>query len=146
MKFRQNYLREVVAHIEHPKRSHVYFILAEADGFDPLIKIGISIDVDRRFNEILKDIEKTGVYPDYLEAGICDSLTVLGSIEGTQVLETALHRTFKDKLLKNEWFSYDHEMEIIVEDLLDKYCQCPKCNFIDKQFRIIDTRSEQDLC
>ena len=145
MIFRQSMINEVIYQIENPVKSVVYFILAEAEGFDSFVKIGISINVDRRFQEILKDIEKTGVYPDYLGDGICDSLYLLGVIEGTQTVETALHRAFKDKALGKEWFEYDDEMEEIIDDLLDSYCKCTNCSLLDQRISNSPHRSEQDL-
>lgn len=117
-------LREVYYHIENPQTSVVYFILATLEGFDPMVKIGVSVDFDRRKKEILRELEKGKVYPDWLELGGFDEFYTLGTIKGGHSVETAIHRTLKDKAMGKEWFTYDAEVEEMIDDLLNQYCAC----------------------
>ena len=116
-------------YLRNPVKSYVYFIVAEAEGFDPLVKIGLSLDVDRRYKEITQEIDK-GLYPDWLIMG-CDNLRILGMVEGTQPLETALHKAFTTKAIGREWFNYDDDMQEAIDSILEDYCQCKRCLIAD---------------
>lgn len=120
----------------NPVKSYVYFIVAEAEGLDPLVKIGLSLDVPRRYKEIGQEIDK-GLYPDWLVMG-CDSLRVLGYLEGTQPLETALHKAFKSKAIGREWFDYDQDLEQAIDELLSDYCVCERCLIADSYAQVVD--------
>ena len=58
--------------IENPIKSYVYFIEASSYGFDPLIKIGLSVDPERRFKEIIHEINEGKYQIDWLELGSAD--------------------------------------------------------------------------
>ena len=117
-------LREVHYHIEYPQIPVVYFILATLQGFDPMVKIGTTVDLVRRQKEIVRDLEKGNFYPDWLELGGFDELYSLGTIKGGHNVETAIHRALKDKAMGKEWFTYDAEVAEMIDDLLDQYCAC----------------------
>ncbi len=117
-------LREVHYHLENPQTPVVYFVLATLEGFDSLVKIGVSVDFERRKKEILRDLEKGNVYPDWLELGGFDQFYPLGTIRAGQNVETAIHRALKDKAMGKEWFVYDDEVAEMIDDLLDQYCAC----------------------
>ena len=124
------WLNTAYDYLRNPIKSYVYFILAEAEGFDPLVKIGLTVDLPRRFKEILSDVD-TGKYElDWL-AGGADSLRVLGILEGNQPLETALHKAFKRKAAGREWFWFDDDLAPVIDDLLCDHCVCEPCLIAD---------------
>lgn len=123
------YLNNAVYHIENPQPVVVYFITASWEGFDPLVKIGVSNNVERRLSEITKEIEK-GTYPDWLELGLCE-LSLWCVIQGNQELEKNLHKAFADWSAGREWFWLDDELEAELEWLIDEYGSCLSCQSID---------------
>ena len=117
-------MREIHYHIENPRTPVVYFILATLEGFDPMVKIGTTVDLERRKKEILRDLQKGSFYPDWLELGGFDEFYILGKIKGGHDVETAIHRAIENKAMGKEWFSYDADVEEMIENLLDQYCAC----------------------
>jgi len=102
--------------LDQPVMPVVYFVMVSCEILgDPMVKIGITIDPQRRFNELEQEINKENKYPSWLSQGIVEEMTVLGYVQGTQFLETTFHRAFKSKSLGREWFKYDDEMESIHE-------------------------------
>ena len=124
------WLNTAYHYVRKPVKSYVYFILAEAEGFDPLVKIGLTVDLPRRFKEISSDID-TGKYEIDWLAGGADTLRVLGILEGNQPLETALHKAFKRKAAGREWFWFDDDLDLVIDDLLCDYCVCESCLIAD---------------
>ena len=131
------YYNEAIMYIQKPVKSYVYFILADTEGFDPLVKIGLSIDPDRRLIEICNDIESGKYAIEWLETGT-ESLSILGLLEGTQPLETALHKDFQKYKAGREWFWYNDELEEIIDDLLSDYCLCNLCGIADRLLTVVD--------
>jgi hypothetical protein len=131
------YYNEAIVYIEKPVKSYVYFILAHTEGFDPLVKIGLSIDPERRLIEICNDLEAGKYSIDWLQGGV-ESLSVLGLLEGTQPLETALHKAFKKYKAGREWFWYNNELEEMIDDLLSDYCVCNACLIADNLCTVVD--------
>ena len=99
-----------------------------------MVKIGTTVNLERRKAEILRDLAKADVYPDWLSSGFCENLHTLGIIQGSHDVETALHRALKNKALGKEWFTYDEEVEEVIDDLLSDHCCCDKCELLDKEF------------
>ena len=116
--------------IENPIKSYVYFIEASSYGFDPLIKIGLSVDPERRFKEIIHEINEGKYQIDWLELGSAD-VRIRGMIEGTQPLETAFHKAFKKNKAGREWFWLTDELNCVIDNLLSEYCECNLCKYID---------------
>ena len=131
------YYNEAIMYINKPVKSYVYFILANTEGFDPLVKIGLSLDPERRFIEICNDLEAGKYDIDWLQTGT-ESLSILGLLEGTQPLETALHKAFKKYKAGREWFWYNDELEEIIDELLSDYCACDLCSLADKLSTPVD--------
>lgn len=131
------YYNEAIVYIKKPVKSYVYFILAHTEGFDPLVKIGLSIDPDRRLIEICNDLEAGKYSIDWLQGGV-ESLSMLGLLEGTQPLETALHKAFKKYKAGREWFWYNNELEEMIDDLLSDYCVCHACVIADNLSTPVD--------
>jgi hypothetical protein len=123
------YLNNAIYHIENPEPVVVYFVTAYCEGFDPLVKIGVTNDIDRRMGEISKEIEK-GTYPDWLELGYCE-LYLWCVIEGNQQLEKNLHKAYADWSAGREWFWLDDELEAELDALIDKYGNCLTCQALD---------------
>jgi hypothetical protein len=117
-------------YLESPVKSYVYFILAEAEDFEPLVKIGLSLDIYRRMNEIKLDVDRGNYDVDWLVTG-AETLRLLGIVEGTQPLETAFHKAFKRKAAGREWFWYDDELSQLIDELLCDYCVCEPCLIAD---------------
>ena len=116
--------------IENPIKSYVYFIEASSYGFDPLIKIGLSVDPERRFKEIIHEINEGKYQIDWLELGSAD-VRMRGMIEGTQPLETAFHKAFKKNKAGREWFWLTDELNCVIDNLLSEYCGCDLCKYVD---------------
>jgi hypothetical protein len=131
------YYNEAIMYIEKPVKSYIYFILAYTEGFDPLVKIGLSIDPERRFIEICNDLEAGKYSIDWLETGT-ESLRILGLLEGTQPLETALHKAFNKYKAGREWFWFNDELEEMIDDLLSDYCVCNLCQIADTLYTPVD--------
>jgi hypothetical protein len=116
------------------RTQYVYFMLAEMDPdevsgiqLEPMVKIGISVDPYQRREQVAIDPGKCG---DWLEVFGCDSLTVIGMLEGGREAEKALHAAFKEHRIAGEWFWYDPLSEAI-DGLLCDHCVCPSCQFLD---------------
>jgi hypothetical protein len=124
------WLNTAYEYINNPVKSFIYFILAESEGFDSLVKIGLTVDLPRRFKEISSDIE-TGKYDIDWLAGGTDTLRVLGILEGNQPLETALHKAFKSKAAGREWFWFDDDLSPVIDNLLCDHCVCEPCLIAD---------------
>ena len=77
---------------------NVYFIVAEDElEQDHLVKIGVSVDPIKRFNDLSFEVWKqSNGYPDWLNEG-CVELRLLGYVQGHQQLETAFHKAFNTK-------------------------------------------------
>ena len=116
--------------IEQPVKSYVYFIEASCPGFDSLIKIGLTVDPERRFKEIEHEVAESKYAIDWLELGIA-RLKVRGMIEGTQPLETALHKAFRKNKAGREWFWLTEQMDCVIDNLLCDYCGCDLCKYVD---------------
>jgi hypothetical protein len=117
-------------YLDSPVKSYVYFILAESEGLEPLVKIGLSLDIYRRMNEIKLEVDRGNYDVDWLVTG-AETLRILGIVEGTQPLETALHKAFKRKAAGREWFWYDDELSQLIDELLCDYCVCEPCLIAD---------------
>jgi hypothetical protein len=116
--------------IEQPVKSYVYFIEASCPGFDPLIKIGLTVDPERRFKEIEHEVGESKYAIDWLELGVA-RLKVRGMIEGTQPLETAFHKAFRKNKAGREWFWLTEQMDCVIDNLLCDYCGCDLCKYVD---------------
>ena len=124
----QNFLNQAIQMLDEPVMPVVYFVVVSCEILgDPMVKIGITIDPQRRFNELEQEINKENKYPGWLSQGIVEDITILGYVQGTQFLETTFHRAFKSKALGREWFRYDEEMESIIDGILCDYCVCEQC-------------------
>ena len=124
----KNFLNQALSMLDQPIMPVVYFVLVSNEFYgDPMIKIGITIDPDRRFKELEQELNKENKYPGWLSNGIIEEMQVLGYVQGTQFLETTLHKAFKSKAVGREWFNYDEEMEEIVDGILCDYCVCELC-------------------
>jgi len=114
--------------LDEPIMPVVYFVKVSCDLLGtPMVKIGISIDPQRRFKELEQELNKENKYPGWLSEGIVEDIQILGYVQGTQFLETALHKAFKSKAVGREWFHYDEEMEITIDSILGDYCVCEPC-------------------
>jgi hypothetical protein len=102
----------------------VYFMLAEASPFDPLVKIGTTTDVHSRKTQVGRELHKA---PDWLgDAAGCDFLTVIGYVVGDRELEQQLHRAFASHRAGSEWFWY-RDIEGPIDMVLGAYCVCDPC-------------------
>lgn len=72
-------------------------------GFAGYIKIGWSTDIRSRI--------------DALQLGVPETLKVYGIIFGDRRTEPTLHRRFTAQRLRGEWFRYEGELKIWVDDL-----------------------------
>lgn len=111
----------------------MYFIMAVlptldgAGGINPMVKIGTTNNMRRRFSELLAQHEKAdGKWPDYLGDG-CGELFLIGAIPGGRSQEALLHRALKPHALGYEWFQCNYEVEQAIDRLLDEHCICDTC-------------------
>ena len=128
MDLQKNYLNQAIVMLDNPIMPVIYFIRVSCEILgDPMVKIGITIDPDRRFREIQQELNKENTYPSWLSQGIVEDIDILGYVQGTQALETTLHKAFKSKAMGREWFTYDDEMEDVIDGILCDYCVCERC-------------------
>lgn len=92
--------REKPTEPKEPARSWVYFIKSKKSG---LIKIGRSINPDKRFNAIRT------MSPD--------ELVLLGSIPEKVMTESELHKKFSHLRKHGEWFEGDDELWDFIDGL-----------------------------
>ena len=118
--------------LQNPTKSYIYFIQAYHEGLDPLVKIGLSMNPDRRFMEIMRDFEQGKYEIDWLALGVADDFRILGLVEGTQDLETAFHKAFNKYKAGREWFWLTDELEALIDEVLDQHCVCRDCLIADE--------------
>ena len=124
-----SYLKQARNMLERPLMPVVYFfwVSNELAGAD-MVKVGLTVDPLRRFKELELEVNKeNNGYPDWLNIFEPMQIQVLGYVQGTALLETALHKAFKSKALGREWFRYDDGLDCIIDDILCDYCICQKC-------------------
>ena len=124
------WFNQALAYIQKPVKSYIYFVEARSEGLEPLVKIGLTIDPNRRLNEIWHDVQEGKYNIDWLALGV-ESLQMVGLLEGTQPLETALHKAFKPYKAGREWFWLTDELDQVIDALLDEYCVCGGCLIAD---------------
>lgn len=86
------------------RNHYVYFLLAELDDGQRIVKVGTSAVLDRRMSLI-----KSRVPYKVIE--------LLGQIEGDEELESSLHLAFHKFKFAKEWFYFD-PIEFYVADFL----------------------------
>ena len=123
---KESYMNEALNCISNPQRSFVYFIQVDSAGFDSMIKIGLSIDPIRRFNEIVEQVDNGNYKVDWLELG-SEQIRLVGYIEGGRNLEKALHNAFKDWSMGREWFILSDDLDAEIDGLLCDWCICDPC-------------------
>ena len=129
----RSYLNQAYQMLNNPIMPNVYFIVAEDElEQDHLVKIGVSVDPIKRFNDLSFEVWKqSNGYPDWLNEG-CVELRLLGYVQGHQQLETAFHKAFNAKSRGREWFTYDDELAAEIDSILDDYCVCKRCLTADQ--------------
>lgn len=109
-----------------------------------LVKIGTTTDVEKRLQHLMRgDATKLA---DWMQDGIAAEFCLLGCLEGDRELEGCLHKAFANHCAGGEWFYLD-EIDHIVNDLLDDYCCCHLCRFLDEfqQLPVDVQRQHMDL-
>lgn len=107
---------------------YVYFVAAQDDSYDTLVKIGTSTSVSVRMQQIARDIQNG---PDWLKTTPDAELCLLGYVVGDQELERQLHKAFKAHRAGGEWFWYK-PLECAIDDLLCENCVCEPCIVVDR--------------
>ena len=115
--------------LEQPLMPVVYFFWVSNDlAGDDMVKIGLSIDPERRFKELEQEVNKeNNGYPLWLNHYEPLEIKVLGYVQGTRVLESTLHKAFVSKAVGREWFRCDDELDAVIDGLLCDYCICQSC-------------------
>jgi hypothetical protein len=123
------HLKQAMEMLEKPLMPVVYFFWVSNDlAGDDLVKIGISIDPERRFKELEQAVNKeNNGYPAWLDTFEPLEIKVLGYVQGTQYLETALHKALQSKAVGREWFKYDDDVDSLIDGILCDYCICQNC-------------------
>jgi hypothetical protein len=106
---------------------YVYFMLAETEPLEPLIKIGTTTDVKARLTQVSRQLHKA---PDWLADGGAETLSVIGYVIGDRELEQELHRAFADHRAGLEWFWFA-PIEAAIDALLSDFCVCKPCLVAD---------------
>lgn len=83
---------------------YVYFILAEQNLIKPMVKIGFSL---RRPDTRMKDCQTGSPAP---------SMRLVLIIVGRMADERALHERFADYRSHNEWFFWEGDLRLFVEE------------------------------
>jgi hypothetical protein len=110
-----------------PRKPYVYFALFQEEGLDPIVKIGKSSDVPSRMQALARHDPKA---PDWLAWDAYEP-HLIGIIEGDEELERAIHRALAHWRIDREFFWYEGEATIFIDDLLSDYCACQICEALD---------------
>jgi hypothetical protein len=120
---------QAVTIVNRGLRPHfVYFMLAEAEPFQPLVKIGTTTDVNARMTQVGRQLRKG---PDWLQDFPADAFTLMGFVIGDRELEQQLHRAFADHTAGREWFVFP-PIEAAIDMFLSDHCVCPLCLTADR--------------
>lgn len=105
--------------------SRVYFYVAGGMDVEEYVKIGTSIDVDRRIASFQSGSRGGVVVPeDVLDIRYGE---LAGVIPGGRRVEKALHHAFRDEHVRGEWFIYSDRIQCILDQLLDEWCRDDCC-------------------
>jgi anti-sigma28 factor (negative regulator of flagellin synthesis) len=127
---KQHEIKRVNNELDNPQKTYVYFIEARDDLHEPMVKIGVSTNLEKRVNQLTQEIEAGKYQIDWLQYGGA-SLRLLGYVDGAFDLEKSLHSCFKDWSLGREWFILDLVLDMAIDDILDNYCVCKLCLAMD---------------